>query len=228
MAQNKAALLALINSNLPDNTTGAITPQKHREVETQISDSALNTVETTAQTVAGSVDFTGGLKSNGNDVIIGAREIEVLRSNSTAVSQLPSAIGTALQVEFGPSKAGTYLSLAANGDITCNISGTYAVRLKLQKGRTGASGTSILLSRILINGVQVGVSAAAKMTSADPIYIVESKVTLQLNAGDVFTLQIIRDSSGVNFGGLYAVNSADGWNIAPTALLVASIVDGVK
>lgn len=225
--KTKTELFTLINTNIPNNTNGLITPTKLREVETQVADSALNLAETSAQTVAGSCNFTGGLKKVGNDVIVGAREVEVLRANSLAASQLPTALGTALQVEFGALQAGAYLSLAANGAVTCNISGTYAFRIKLQKGRSGASGTSILLSRILVNGAQVGVSAAAKMGSPDPIYIVESKVTLTLTAGNVLTIQIIRDSSGANFGGLYAVNSADGWNIAPSALLVASRVEGI-
>lgn len=225
--KTKTELFTLINANIPDNTSAKVSPAKMREVETQSADSALNLAETSAQTVAGLCNFTGGLKKVGNDVIVGAREVEVLRAHSLAASQLPTTLGTALQVEFGVLQTDTYLSLAANGAVTCNISGTYAFRLKLQKGRSGASGTSILLSRILVNGVQVGVSAAAEMASADPIYIVESKVTLALTAGDVLTLQIIRDSSGVNFGGIYAVTSADGWNIAPSALLVASRIEGV-
>lgn len=225
--KTKTELFTLINTNIPNNTNGLITPEKVREVETQVADSALNLAETSAQTAVGLCNFTGGLEKDGDDVIIGAREVEVLRAHSLAASQLPTVLGAALQVEFGALQAGAYLSLAANGAVTCNISGTYAFRIKLQKGRSGASGTSILLSRILVNGIQVGVSAAAKMTSADPIYIVESKVTLTLTAGDVLTLQIIRDSSGVNFGGLYAVTSADGWNIAPSALLVASRIEGI-
>lgn len=225
--KTKTELFTLINTNIPNNTNGLITPEKVREVETQVADSALNLAETSAQTVAGLCNFTGGLKKGGNDVIVGAREVEVLRANSLAASQLPTALGSALQVEFGALQAGTYLSLAANGTVTCNVTGTYAFRIKLQKGRSGASGTSILLSRILVNGAQVGVSAAAKMGSPDPIYIVESKVTLALTAGNVLTIQIIRDSSGANFGGLYAVNSADGWNIAPSALIVASRVEGI-
>lgn len=225
--KTKTELFTLINTNIPNNTNGLITPEKVREVETQAADSALNLAETSVQTVAGSCNFTGGLKKGGNDVIIGAREVEVLRAYSLAASQLPTALGTALQIEFGALQSGTHLSLAANGTVTCNITGTYAFRIKLQKGRSGASGTSILLSRILVNDIQVGVSAAAKMTSADPIYIVESKVTLALTAGSTIKLQIIRDSSGANFGGLYSVSSTDGWNIAPSALLVASRIEGV-
>lgn len=226
MAHDKAALAALINSNLPDNTTGLITPQKHREVSTQVMDSALNTQETGAQTVAGLVNFAGGLQSGGSDVITGAKEVEVLRSASTAASQTPSAVGTPLQIEFGAAQVGDGVSLSAAGVVTCTETGSYAMRFKLQKGRTGASGTSILMSRILVNGSQVGISSAARMTSAEAIYIVESRVAVALTAGDVVTLQIIRDSAGANFGGLYSVTSSHGWNLAPTSLLVVSRIEG--
>lgn len=225
--KTKTELFTLINTNIPNNTNGLITPEKVREVETQAADSALNLAETSNQTVVGLCNFTGGLKKGGSDVIIGAREVEVLRAHSLAASQLPTALGTALQVEFGALQAGAYLSLAANGAVTCNTSGTYAFRIKLQKGRAGATGTSILMSRILINNSQVGVSATARMTSSDPIYASESKVTITLTAGDVLTLQIIRDSSGTNFGGLYSVTSSHGWSIAPSALLVASRIEGI-
>jgi len=126
--KTKTELFTLINTNIPNNTNALITPTKLREVETQVADSALNLADTSTQTVAGLCNFTGGLKKSGNDVIVGAREVEVLRAHSLAASQSPTALGTALQVEFGALQAGTYLSLAANGAVTCNISGTYAFR----------------------------------------------------------------------------------------------------
>lgn len=226
MAQDKAALAALINSNLPDNTTGQITPQKHREVSTQVMDSAVNTVETGAQSVAGPVDFTGGITKSGQDLLTAVNEVDIIRAYSLAASQVPAGIGTPLQVEFGVAQSTPRLSLSAAGDITCNITGTYSFRFKLQKGRVGASGTSILMSRLLINGVQAGISSAARMTTPEPIYIIDSKVTLQLTAGDVVTLQIIRDGAGSDFGGLYAVTSSHGWTLAPTVLFVGSYLEG--
>lgn len=227
MAQNKADLITLINGNLPDNTSAQISPQDVREVATQVMDSAINTVETSAQSVAGPVTFNGALKKGSRDVIVEAREVEILRAYSVAASQEPAALGTPRKIEFGAAQPGTYISLAANGDITCNVTGSYAFRFKLQKGRSGASGTSIVMSRILLNGTQVGISSAARMTTTEPIFIVESRVAVQMTAGDVLTLEIIRDSAGTNFGGLFSVPSSHGWTIAPSALLVASRIEGV-
>jgi hypothetical protein len=78
------------------------------------------------------------------------------------------------------------------------------------------------MSRILVNGVQVGVSQIAKMSSSDVAYAFDSRVLVPLTAGDVFTVEIIQDSAGAAYGGLYAQTSSHGWTIAPTALLVVS------
>jgi len=227
MAQNKADLLALIGDNLPDNTTGLITPQKHREVSTQISDSALNTVETDPQTVAGETNFTGGLQVDGQDVSANYHENDLIRAYSTAASQVPVAIGTPLQIEFGPAQSDSHLSLSATGALTALVTETYAIRVKLQLGRTGASGISIIMARILVNGAQVGVSQVSKLSSADVTNAFDSRVLVPLTAGDVFTVEIIQDSAGAAFGGLYAQSSSHGWVLAPTALLVVSDIEPV-
>ncbi len=227
MALNKNDLIALINANLPDNTSKSITPQKHREVATQTADSSLNTTETTAQTVAGSTNFSTALKKGGIDVLIGANDVEVFRASSTAASQLPSALGTAIQVEYGAAQTTTYFDLAVDGALTCKVTGYYGVRVKLQFGRSGSSGISVLMSRILKNGVQLGASQVERLSSSDSILATDSRVVMQLTAGDVLTTQVIRDSAGTNAGGLYAVTSSHGWNLAPSALLVIDKVVGV-
>ncbi len=227
MALNKNNLIALINSNLPNNTSKLITPAKHREVATQTADSSLNTTETTAQTVAGSTNFSTSLKKGGTDVLIGANDIEVFRASSTAASQLPSGLGVAKQVEYGAAQTTTYFDLAVDGALTCKVSGYYGVRVKLQFGRSGAAGISVMMSRILKNGVQLGASQVEQLSSSDSVSATDSRVVMQLTAGDVLTTQVIRDSAGTNAGGLYAVTSSHGWNLAPSALLVIDKVVGV-
>lgn len=228
MALAKAGLFALIAENLPDNTTKFISPEKARQVTTQNADSALNVLETATQTVAGNTNFTGGLSKVGLPVLTGVREVDILRASSTAATQQPSALGTPLQVEYGAAQAGTYVSLAANGALTCNVTGYYPTRFKLQAGRAGASGTSVVMIRILINGVQFGSSQVSKLTSADQISSTDSKLLLFLSAGDVVTTQIIRDSAGSNFGGLFAQTSSHGWNLATSALMVVSRIEGIS
>lgn len=204
MALTKSGLLTLIGTNLPDNDAALITPAKLREVFTQTADSM-------AYAAAG------------------FKEVEVLRAAST-ITQAPSAVDTALQLSFGAAQgsASDPVMINSAGLVTFNVAGNYAIRIKLQNGRTGATGTSILLSRILLNGTQVGSTSAVKMTQTDATTPSESRVVLNPTVGQTFSVQIMRDSAGSNFGGVYpqtAVVAA--WGIAPSALLVISRLEPV-
>ena len=204
MAKTKSELFALIGANLPDNTTGEITPEDLREVLTQIADSMMYAAA-------------------------GVKEVEVLRAASTA-PQEPTAVDTPLQLTFGAAQgsASDPVMLSAMGLVTFNQAGSYAARIKLQNGRTGASGTSILLSRLLLNGAQLGNTAAVKMTQTDATTPTDSRVVLNVTAGQTFAVQIMRDSAGSNFGGIYPHTAAvTAWGTAPSALLVISRLEPV-
>jgi len=204
MAKTKSELFALIGANLPDNTTGEITPEDLREVTTQIADSMMYAAA-------------------------GVKEVEVLRVASTT-PQEPTAVDTPLQLTFGAAQgsASDPVMMSAAGLVTFNQAGSYAARIKLQNGRTGASGTSILLSRLLLNGAQLGNTAAVKMTQTDATTPTDSRVVLNVTAGQTFAVQIMRDSAGSNFGGVYPHTAAvTAWGIAPSALLVISRLEPV-
>lgn len=204
MALTKSQIFTLIGNNLPDNTSGAITPAKLREVVTQIADAPIYAAA-------------------------GVKEVEVLRAASTA-TQAPSAVDTPLQVSFGAAQgsASDPVMINAAGTVTFNTAGNYAIRIKLQNGRTGATGTSILFSRILLNGAQIGSAAAVKMTQTDATTPSESRVVVNPTAGQTFQVQIMRDSAGSNFGGLYPQTATvTAWGVAPSALLVISRLEPV-
>lgn len=204
MALTKTQLFTLIANDLPDNTTGAITPEKLREVTTQIADSMLYAAA-------------------------GVKEVEVLRAPSL-VAQAPTAVDTPLQVSFGVAQGAPTdpVSISAAGLVTFNVAGNYAVRVKLQAGRTGASGVSILLSRILLAGAQYGSPAATKLVSADVTIPIESRVVINATAGQTFAVQIMRDSAGSNFGGIYPqAATVTSWGTAPSGLLVISRLEPV-
>ncbi|EOX2395858.1 hypothetical protein ACPDPT_004555 [Salmonella enterica subsp. enterica serovar Kentucky] len=204
MAKTKSEMFALIRTNLSYNTSGAITPEKLREVTTQLADSMLYAAA-------------------------GVKEVEVLRAPSTVV-QAPTSVDTALQLTFGGAQgtASNPVMINAAGLVTFNTAGNYAVRIKLQAGRTGASGTSILLSRILVNGAQYGSPAATKLVSADVTIPIESRVVINAIAGQTMAVQIMRDSAGTNFGGVYPQTATvAAWGVAPSALLVISRLEPV-
>ena len=204
MALDKSGMFTLIGTNFPDNTSGAITPEKLREVTTQLADSMLYAAA-------------------------GMKEVEVLRAPST-VAQAPTAVDTALQLTFGAAQnsAANPVMINAAGLVTFNTAGNYAVRIKLQCGRTGATGTSILLSRILLGGTQFGSAACVKLTQTDATTPTESRVVINATAGQTMTIQIMRDSAGSNFGGVYPqAATVTAWGAAPSALLVISRLEPV-
>ena len=117
MALTKTEMFTKIATDLADNTTGAITPEVLRGVITQLADSPIYAAA-------------------------GVKEVEVLRASSL-VAQSPTAVDTPLQVAFGAAQGAPadQVSISAAGLVTFNAAGNYAVRIKLQAGRTGASGT---------------------------------------------------------------------------------------
>lgn len=204
MAKTKSELFALIGANLPDNTTGEITPEDLREVITQTADSMMYAAA-------------------------GVKEVEVLRAASTT-PQAPTAVNTPLQVTFGAAQGAptSPVSISAAGLVTFNQAGNYAARVKLQNGRTGGAGVSILLSRILVDGVQVGSPQSVKVDDEEITSPTESRVVINAIAGQTFAVQIMRDGAGANAGGLYPFTAAvTAWGTAPSALLVISRLEPV-
>lgn len=206
MAKTKSEMFTLIGTNLPDNTTGAITPALLREVNTQMADSMLYAAT-------------------------GVKEVEVLRAPSI-INQLPTALGTPLQLVLGAAQNSSAdpVSINASGLVTFNVAGNYAVRIKLQCGRAGATGVVTLASRIMLNGAQYGSSAAVRLDNANTIMPTESRVVINATAGQTLAIQIVRDSvdSSINAGGVYAITPAtSGWAVSPSALLVISRLEAV-
>ncbi len=206
MALDKAGMFTLIGAQLPDNTSGLITPDNVRQVMTQLADSMLYAAS-------------------------GVKEVEVLRAPATA-NQLPTATNTALQVAFGAAQKSSTDPVMVNaaGLVTFNTAGAYAVRIKLQCGRAGATGVVTLASRILLGGTQYGSSAVVRLDNANTIIPSESRVVINATAGQTLQVQIVRDTvdSGINAGGLYAIQPAtSGWAAAPSALIVVSRLEAV-
>lgn len=206
MAKTKSEMFTLIGTNLPDNTSGAITPEKLREVTTQLADSMLYSAA-------------------------GVKEVEVLRAASVA-NQLPTTLDTPVLVSFGAAQGSTStpVKIDATGLVTFNAAGNYAVRIKLQCGRSGATGIVTLLSRLVLAGAQVGSSAVVRLDNANTIIPLESRVVVNATAGQAFALQLARSSAdaSINAGGVYSVASTiSGWAATPSALIVVSRLEPV-
>lgn len=144
----------------------------------------------------------------------------VLSNFSTAATQNPSAVDTPLQVEFGGAITGADVSLSAGGNLTFNTAGRYAITLFLRFGRTSGAGTAILLNRLLLNGVQYLRSNAVAMTDSAATIPFSATLFINATAGDIFKVEVARDSAGINNGGLVRTSPATlGWTISPSASL---------
>jgi hypothetical protein len=143
----------------------------------------------------------------------------VLVAQST-VTQTPGALDTALQVTFGAAQgtSGDAVMIDAAGEITFNNPGLYLINGYGSVERQGSSGgTAILLFRFLVNGVQAGSVKAFHLDTTNVSTPYE--ITFPINittAGTTATFEIMRDSSGVNAGGLYPHTNLGGWSNVPS------------
>lgn len=144
----------------------------------------------------------------------------LLNCESTAAAQEPTSTDTPIQVEYGASQAVAKVSMASNGALTFVEAGKYQININAHYGRSGASGTSYLLFRLLMDGIAFGGTLAAKIDSANTLVPWSNTFIIQAQAGQVLTTELMRDSAGNNSGGLYKVApTLAGWNDASNITL---------
>lgn len=142
----------------------------------------------------------------------------LLVATSTALSQEPTLVDAPIQVEFGPLQTTTDIDISAAGAITFKTAGKYIISPFFQYGRLGSSGVSILLSRYLVNGVQSGETLGATIDNGSTLVPWSSSIQFTAATNDVLTIEVMRDSNGVNAGGLFAIDPVDaGWTLSPCA-----------
>ncbi len=155
--------------------------------------------------------------------------VPVLYGASAASSQQPSALNTPIQVEFGQALSGTGVSLSAAGALTFTQAGQYIVNMFFRVGRTGGSGgVARIFTRILINGVATLRPAGAVVPGVDDVTTLSVAIPISASLNDVVTVQLIRDSAGVNEGGLVQLTpSLAGWSASPSASISVSRFGGL-
>lgn len=144
------------------------------------------------------------------------KPILVLQSSNTT-NQEPTALDTAMQIKFGSTQTNAHVFLDTDGTVNFLRAGHYHVEVRLQVGRTGTSGTSIVLSRCLKNNVQYGGGSAFKLDNADVLVPCLAMLHLDIAQNDTLKFQIMRDGNGYNSGGLYITTPSNGWNTIPSA-----------
>lgn len=150
----------------------------------------------------------------------------IFDATSLAPNQQPTGVGVtnAIKVEFGAAQntLSDPAMIDSAGKVTINQAGTYRIKLALQFGRTGASGTSTVLFRALINGLQIGRTLATKLSNSNDTVYLENDNWINFPAGSTIEVEIMRDASGSNFGGLFETVptlEAGSWAVAPCAVI---------
>ena len=135
-------------------------------------------------------------------------------------NQEPSGLDSPLQVTFGAAQgtASDPVMLDALGNITFNQAGLYLFNGYGNFERQGSSGgITVTLFRALLNGVQTGPTKGVELSGTGIMFPYELTLPIQVSAGDVLTWEIMRDSSGVDAGGLYVHTSSGPWSNVPSS-----------
>lgn len=169
-------------------------------------------------------NFTVGALAS---IVLGQLDATLVLNAFSTVIQAPSALNTPLQVTFGGAQgsSSTPVMIDALGNITFNQSGLYIINAYGSVERTGSSGgTAIFLFRGLVNGTPSTTTKAFHLDTPDVAFPYEITIPFQATAGNVLTFQVMRDSSGVNHGGLYPHTNLGGWgNVPSTEILIWKI-----
>lgn len=142
----------------------------------------------------------------------------VLQSVSTN-DQVPVGTDNPLQVTFGPAQGtpSDPVQLLATGEIVFNQSGLYLFNGYANfDHRAGSNNVAVIAFRGLLNGVQITPTKAVLLEKAGDTSPYELTVPIQVNAGDVLTWEIMRDSAGIDAGGLYTIPLGGPWTDVPS------------
>ena len=142
-----------------------------------------------------------------------------LEAKSTT-NQSPALVDTALQVVFGGAVSNADTALAANGTVTINTAGLYQVKVDLQVGRSTTTATAKVVARVLVNDAAWDVTKAVHLGTSGGIIPVTFDFLRTFAASDTIKVQIARDSTGENDGGLVTFNPViAAWDDVPSAAI---------
>ena len=161
--------------------------------------------------------------AGGFDPTTGMVISRILDGVSSTAPQNPAGLGAvnAVQVNFGGAvnTVSDPVMLNSSGVVTINETGTYRIKVALQFGRSGATGTSVLLFRVRVNGVQAGRSIVTKLGNSNDTQYFENDTWITFPAGTLLAFDVMRDPTGSDFGGLFGFTTATGWGDAPSAAI---------
>jgi len=160
--------------------------------------------------------------------------LPIVCNGSHPADQGPLLQDTNHQVLFGDAIGGNIFNVTGDIDLdtagafNVNETGDYLFFMNLNYGRTGSSQVARVNVRALLNGGQIGGSGSDWHAGQNDRLSKSTTFRLSLTAGDVLTVEIVRDSSAgsANDGGLFAITpTSSGWNPVPSASMAVSKIN---
>lgn len=154
--------------------------------------------------------------------------LSTLEAQSTT-TQGPSATDTPYQVTFGSGSSNSDVTVASNGVVTFNTTGLFLVTINMNFGRANNTGIAKVVARLLTNGSASGFTQISQMDTSVNFTPFHATVLRSFTATNTITVEILRDSTGANDGGLYTFDPAlSGWtNVPSAAVRIQRIAGGV-
>jgi hypothetical protein len=168
------------------------------------------------------------------DTSVGDHAVDTitLLDSKSYITQEPTGLDIPLQLSFNGAEgnpATDEITMDALGAVTFQTGGHYQFVVGLQYGRTSSTGEVVLYLGWLINGTPAGNTIATQL--GDDKYNIPFRTSFSyaLNAGDILTTELVRDSVGVDNGGVYTfAPTLVGRPLTPSTSMVISkfVVEG--
>ena len=155
---------------------------------------------------------------------------ELINVNSF-VDQNPSGLGDAnkITVHYGGvvgngsspvqlvDVAGVGTGGGPGSKLICNVADTYLFEYTAAVGRTGGAGVSEVWFRLLVNGTQAAASTDFKLDDSEVRIANNASFVVPLTVGLEIEVEIMRNNTGNNSGGLLAAVNAEPSLWSPSA-----------
>ena len=193
------------------------------KISTYVTDSNVTLADKLIGTDADDLNITKNF-TVGSIVGLVANNIQVnqVLNAPSFLDQEPLGLDTPLIVNFGAAQ-GTVnddVMIDSLGKVTFNTTGLYLINGFGSVSRQGSSGgVAIFAFRGVYNGVQASETKTFQINTTGISIPYEVTVPFQVTAGDQFWFEVMRDSSGVDQGGLYPTALAGGWSQQPSSQL---------
>lgn len=171
-----------------------------------------------ASSTANSIPVSDGL--GGVTWQDGAVKSELLLRGVDLTNQSPPSTNNPIRVKFGTAQDLTDVAVDATGEVTIKTAGTYLITLTGTFGRSSAAGEALVAARVLLNDTPSLDPIAIRLDDGNFTIPFSFALVRNLPSSTRISLQVVRDGSGIDEGGLVAESLASsGWGSSPSAAI---------